>query len=212
MTAPPGTRGASCLHAWRHPRASGSEGRCTGRTDLPVDRRRAKRLAHRIRAFARRHALPRIVVTSPLERSHAVGRWLARWGWQHRVDAKLAELDFGRWDGRRWNDIARPQLDLWTADFEHYPPGGGETVAALLLRVRAFDPGPARLVVTHGGWLSAARWLGSGVRAAPRSEHWPAPPVHGARVDLLSLSPRSSVFFGSCHGVRGKTGSTRPMG
>ncbi|MCP5360863.1 MAG: fructose-2,6-bisphosphatase, partial [Sinobacteraceae bacterium] len=65
------------LHAWRHPRVADADGRCLGRTDLPVDPRRARRLAYRIRAPARRHALPQIVVTSPLQRCRAVGRWLA---------------------------------------------------------------------------------------------------------------------------------------
>ena len=172
------------LHAWRHPRAEGAEGRCIGRSDLPTDPRRAKRLAHRIRDFARRHALPRIVVTSPLARSRAVGLWLARWGWQHRVDAALSELDFGRWDGQRWLAVPRHEFDAWCADFEHHAPGGGEPVGALLQRVRGFEPGPARIVVTHGGWLSAASWLRSGTGVPLCSEHWPAAPRHGARVDL----------------------------
>ena len=171
------------LHAWRHPRANGAEGRCIGRTDLAVDARRAKRLAHRIRQFARRHALPRSVVTSPLQRSRAVGRWLARWGWTHRVDPRLAELDFGRWDGRPWHAICRSEVDAWCADFEHHAPGGGESVAALLRRVQAFDAAGARIVVTHGGWLSAALWLARGSHEAPRCEDWPAAVRHGARTD-----------------------------
>ena len=147
------------LHAWRHPRANGAEGRCIGRTDLRVDPRRAKRLAHRIRAHARHHALPRVVITSPLRRSAVVGKWLARWGWTHRVDRALAELDFGRWDGQRWSAIARDEFDAWCRDFAQHAPGDGESVAALLQRVRGFDPGDARVLVTHGGWLSGALWL-----------------------------------------------------
>ena len=176
---------APLLHAWRHPRADGAEGRCIGRTDLPVPARRAKRLAHRIRRFARGNALPRIVLTSPLQRCRDVGRWLARWGWEHRIDASLAEVDFGRWDGQPWSAIARGQIDAWCADFEHHAPGGGEPVAALLHRVQAFDAGGARIVVTHGGWLSAARWLAQAGSQVPRSEDWPAPPAHGARVDIV---------------------------
>lgn len=172
------------LHAWRHPRAEGAEGRCIGRSDLLVDPRRAKRLAHRMRQFARRHALPRIVVTSPLARSRAVGRWLARWGWQHRVDAALSELDFGRWDGLHWSAVPRQAFDVWCADFERHAPGGGEPVGSLLQRVCAFEPGPACIVVTHGGWLSAAAWLARGAGVPPSSEHWPAAPAHGTRTDL----------------------------
>lgn len=173
------------LHAWRHPKAAGAEGRCIGsRSDLRVDPRRAKRLAHRIRAFARRQGLPRIVVTSPLARSRAVGEWLARWGWRHCVDPALAELDFGRWDGAPWAAVPRTELDAWCADFEHDAPGGGETVAALLRRVRGFDPGAARIAVTHGGWLSAALWLRQPEGAPPSAPSWPPAPRHGVRTAL----------------------------
>ncbi len=171
---------ALVLHAWRHPPARGAAGLCIGRTDLPVDPRRAKRQAHRMRRFARRQGLPRIVVTSPLARCREVGRWLAGWGWQHRIAADLLELDFGAWDGQPWAGVPREDFDAWCADFPHHRPGGGESVAALLQRVRSFDPGAARLVVTHGGWLSAALWLrAADGREPPVSSQWPAAPRHG---------------------------------
>jgi alpha-ribazole phosphatase len=173
------------LYAWRHPRANGAEGRCIGHTDLPVDARRAKRLAHRIRVEARRQGLPPIVLTSPLHRCLAVGRWLARWGWQHRVDPALAEMDFGNWDGCAWAEISRADIDAWCADFLRYAPGGGESVAALLARVRAFDPGPARIVVTHGGWLSAALWSAAHGERTPIALQWPAPPKPASLTRLV---------------------------
>ena len=172
------------LQAWRHPRAEGAAGRCIGHTDLPVDPRRAKRLAHRIRQQARRLGLPPIVVTSHLSRSRCVGRWLARWGWQHRIDPALAEVQFGSWDGRRWADIPRDAVDAWCEDFLHHAPGGGECVAELLDRVRRFDPGPARIVVTHGGWLSAALWREDHGEASPTAAGWPPAPRHGSRVEV----------------------------
>ena len=64
------------MEAWRHPRPDGVAGRCIGHTDVPVDRRRAKRLAHRIRCAARREGWPKGVWTSPLRRCADVGRWL----------------------------------------------------------------------------------------------------------------------------------------
>jgi alpha-ribazole phosphatase len=183
----------AALHAWRHPRAVGAEGRCIGRTDLPVDPRRAKRLAHRIRSFARRHGLPRLVLTSPLQRSRAVGRWLARWGWRHVVSPALSELDFGRWDGLAWAQVPQSEIDAWCAAFLYHAPGGGETVAALLARVRGFDAGSARVLVTHGGWLSAATWLAAQGDAAPASACWPAAPAHGRHVQLQAGSGNPPV-------------------
>lgn len=186
------------LHAWRHPPTRGGAGLCIGRTDIGVDRRRAKRLAHRIRSFARRHALPRIVLTSPLARCRASGRWLARWGWQHRVDAALIEIDFGRWDGRPWASVPQHEVDAWCRDLGKYPPGGGETVASLVARVRGFDPGAARIVVTHGGWMAAARWVGEQADAAaalPCVRSWPRTPMHGERfaLPLATLAGRRAA-------------------
>ncbi|WP_295637910.1 histidine phosphatase family protein [uncultured Methylibium sp.] len=174
------------LIAWRHPRPRGAEGRCIGaRTDLPVDPRKAKRLAHRIRRTARREGLPREVAVSPLRRCRDVGRWLRRWGFKCVVDARLIECDFGRWDGRRWDDIAREEIDAWAADLHDYRPGGGESVAMLLERVRAvLRDAPAGLLVTHGGWVSGWIWLRDAGAVRATASDWPAAPRWGVAVRL----------------------------
>jgi len=171
------------LWCWRHPRAIGAAGRCIGRTDLRVDPRRAKRLAHRIRAMARRENLPRTVWVSTLQRSLAIGHWLADWGWQVHVDARLCELDFGDWDGRSWSGIAWTDVEAWQADLLRHAPGGGESLQMLAARVSAFCNESAadgsRLLVTHGGWINALLHLPHGVQAVDAAS-WPAPPPHGA--------------------------------
>lgn len=163
---------------WRHPRPIGAEGRCIGaRSDLAVDPRKAKRLGHRIRAFARRHGLPRAVACSPLRRCRAVGEWLRRWGFQLRIDERLRELDFGAWDGRPWHEIPQTEIDAWVSAFSAYRPGGGESLNDLFARLRS--PGCA-LLVGHAGWITAAR-LGSPPESASA---WPRPPRYGERVEL----------------------------
>ncbi len=160
---------------WRHPKPLGAAGRCIGgRTDLPVDRRKAKRLAHRIRQHARRHGLPREVVTSPLTRAADVGRWLRRWGFVWRVDAGLAEMDFGAWDGRPWQGIGPAEFDRWMGDFCGFAFDGGESLAALLRRAAAWQP-PCALAVGHGGWMTARQWRG----VPPQPATWPQPPRYG---------------------------------
>ena len=176
------------LLIWRHPMPLGALGLCLGRTDLPIDRRKAKRLAHRIRAHARRHRLARSVVTSQLQRSAAVGRLLARWGWRHTVDPRLDEFDFGAWDGRPWTEVAPDELDDWSRDFAAYRAGGGESVNALLERCRAFmaegTGAGERCIVGHAGWISAARWLQANGGEAPHASSWPAAIAYGRKVTL----------------------------
>jgi alpha-ribazole phosphatase len=109
------------------------------------------------------------------------------------VDPALAEMDFGDWDGRAWAAISRAEIEAWCANFLAYAPGGGEAVAALLARVRAFDPGSARIVVTHGGWLSAALWLTAYGERMPSAEEWPPPPKPGS---LTRLAWRSAAPSG----------------
>jgi hypothetical protein len=84
----------------------------------------------------------------------------------------IAEMHFGAWEGQRWDDIARSELDAWTEDFAHYRCGSGsahsgaqsgESVHELLQRV-------ARVLVqstqhsqlawlTHAGVIRAVQWL-----------------------------------------------------
>lgn len=187
------------LWLWRHPRAAGAAGRCIGRTDLRVDPRRGKRLAHRIRAVARRNGLPRQVFTSPLARCRAVGAWLARWGWQHVVDDRLLELDFGSWDGRDWSSIAEAEITAWSADLLHHRPGAGEPLARLLGRVQGFcREAPAQaLVITHAGWMQALLLQQATLGPIDRVDaaRWPAPPAHGRllRISLESTTPAPTM-------------------
>lgn len=142
----------------RHTRPPGAEGLCYGRSDLPPGPDllpEATRLAGELPPVAR-------IVTSPLRRARELARQIGN----HRtlvpqVDPRLAEMDFGRWEGRRWDDIARAELDAWAADLTGARPHGGETVAELLARVAAAlddlgrGAGPV-LVVCHAGVIRAA--------------------------------------------------------
>ena len=179
---------ARVLYLWRHPKPIGAAGRCIGRTDLPVDSRKAKRLAHRIRRHARQQALPREVCTSPLRRSAEVGRWLARWGWRHRVDAALTEVDFGAWDGLPWSAIGDLAVKAWCADFANHTGHGGESVSMLFERCSAwlheFRSCGACCLIGHAGWINAARLLHENRGAPIEACDWPASIGYGEGLTL----------------------------
>jgi len=150
-----------------------------------VDPRKSKRLAHRIRSWARQHRMPNAVVTSPLRRAADVGRWLAAWGWSHRIDARLSELDFGEWDGQTWEQIGKPAVDAWMGEFSEFRPGDGESVSALIERCAAFiADADGSCVVGHAGWIGAALWLGISPGEPAVANRWPPAVKYGQRVTL----------------------------
>jgi alpha-ribazole phosphatase len=195
--------GAPELWCWRHPKARGAAGRCIGRTEVPVDPRRARRLARRIRALARRHGLPRAAWVSPRSRCRDVGRALRQLGFKVQVDARLAEMDFGRWDGRRWEDIPAEEIGAWADELLDHAPGGGETLRALARRAREFAAAAAAptgmaatasavsavIAVTHGGWINALAHVDPAQAHLPAAD-WPPPPRHGALVRLRYTADR----------------------
>lgn len=137
-------------------------GQHTGRSDIPLTPRgqhNARRLGRRLRQIPFAH-----VFTSPLKRARDTAE-LAGFGDRARVEADLAEVDYGEYEGLRSEDIrrGRPGWDL----FVDGSPGG-ESVAEistradrLIERLRALGPGNL-LLFSHRHFLQflAVRWIG----------------------------------------------------
>jgi probable phosphoglycerate mutase len=77
---------------------------------------------------------------------------------RYRVDARLAELSFGRWEGFTFAELQRREPDILAmAARQHdkwsFVPPGGESYADLLVRVRQWHATVAgdTVVVAHGG-------------------------------------------------------------
>ncbi|WP_244608804.1 histidine phosphatase family protein, partial [Bradyrhizobium algeriense] len=75
----------------------------------------------------------------------------------YRLDDRLVELTFGTWEGMTWKEVrkAEPALAaLREQDKWHYaPPGGGESYAMLVDRIRPILDDLTRdtVIVAHGG-------------------------------------------------------------
>lgn len=183
----------------RHAQPLVAPGVCYGQLDLAADAAAtadcARRLALALPAGIR-------VITSPLQRCAQLAQALLalRPDLACHADARLQEMDFGRWEGRAWQDIAPAELQAWTDDFADYPAGGtGESVAAFMARVgAAFDaraddarqqpplqaiapaffsevkaPPCATLWITHAGVIRAAGLLAQGIRHIGHARQWP---------------------------------------
>lgn len=145
------------LYLVRHPKPLIEAGVCYGRLDCPAEDvlAPAARLAAELPP-----GLP--VWSSPLLRCHALARALHP---QPIIDERLAEIHFGDWEGRRWDDIPRAEIDAWAADVGGYVPPGGESPRALQRRALDFVASldvPEAVIVTHAGVIRTlvAHWQG----------------------------------------------------
>ena len=134
----------------RHPRPLIEPGICYGQLD--IDCQEVRTAADRLRML-----LPEgiAVFSSPLQRARHLAEALSQ---EVCIDGRLNEINFGEWEGRRWDDIERDQLDAWADDILGFTPPGGESVAALQSRALDFAASldlPQVAVVTHAGVMRA---------------------------------------------------------
>jgi alpha-ribazole phosphatase len=139
----------------RHPKPAIEPALCYGASDVGVaDDERARVLAH-LRTAGLPGDLP--VYASPLQRCATLAQALHSRRLQ--FDARLAEMDFGRWELQPWSAIAREEVDAWAANLLHYRPGGAENVLDVARRVSAFlhelhqSGEPQALLVCHAGTI-----------------------------------------------------------
>lgn len=163
---------------------------CYGRTDWPAHApetlQAAERLTRALTAAPHQplaHPGPKVLRCSPRQRCWQLAQHLLtlRPDWTCVVDERLAEMDFGQWEGLAWTAIDRSELDAWADNFTRHRVGQtGETVRAFVHRVadaarQAMHPEhPDTLWVTHAGVIRAMQWLC----------HSPSP----QRIDNLSAS------------------------
>jgi alpha-ribazole phosphatase len=187
------------FHLIRHLEPQGARDICYGRRDLPCDTTSLASAAAAIRARLPERALRESpVFTSPLSRCRALAQVLAAPRTPCIAD-ELIELDFGVWEGIRWDALPRNQLDAWAHDVWHYRPGGGESAAMVEERWRRWCGRVAPhgvesvIVVTHAGVIRAALAAGGTLRREEAaSAHIPFGSVHLIGPPVRDPSERAS--------------------
>jgi alpha-ribazole phosphatase len=179
----------------RHGRPLLPDGVCYGALDVAADPLHTARIAAMLEQQLPRGAA---LCSSPLQRCMALSRAVValRSDLTLRTEPRIAEVDFGQWEGWRWDDIPKAAFDTWIGQFADHRFGGGESVQDLMLRVgQVWDEARASATVqvwiTHAGVMSAATLLARGIRSVFRAEDWPSPsPRHG---ELLGLVDQSAI-------------------
>lgn len=176
----------SALWLQRHAQPLIARGICYGRTDMAADDKATAAAAQAMAAAWRAEvAAPVMLWHSPLQRceqlAHAASALEANFTPYQAPD--LAEMDFGTWEGVRWDDIDRAQVNAWAADLWNYAPGGGETLAQMMARVAAAMQAARAwalatqqpvLWITHAGVIQCAHWLATRGDRQPQAKEWPS--------------------------------------
>lgn len=137
------------LRLIRHPKPDITPGLCYGRLDVPPEQADLLRLV----AELKQTTPPDLVYSSPLQRCQRTAQALHSHGWpQPSFDERIAEMNFGDWEGQLWDQIDRAALERWRENIADHVPPGGESVRALADRALAF----AQTVKQRHGPLAAS--------------------------------------------------------
>lgn len=161
----------------RHAQPLVAAGVCYGALDMPADPHATQQAAA---ALAQTLSIGMQMISSPLQRCELLAKTIQglRPDLTYKTDARLREMNFGCFEGQRWDSIAPETLDEWTADFWQHRFGGMESVAELMARVaslwdEARAGGQPQVWITHAGVIRAAMLLDQGVRRIDRAQDWP---------------------------------------
>lgn len=142
------------LYLIRHTTPDIPDGICYGQTDIGlVDSfvHELKTLQSKLPAGYERFQ----IYSSPLKRCSKLSARLS--GDNAITDQRLMELDFGDWEGQKWDDINEEELSKWMQDFVEVECPGGESYRQLYHRViewrKQVDKSEQKkvLVVAHAG-------------------------------------------------------------
>jgi alpha-ribazole phosphatase len=150
------------IYLVRHPPPMGADGICYGDWEVAVDDRAAASIAESIAAKLSPEALAGARIhSSPSSRCLGLARRLAS-PREPVASPDLLEMNFGDWQGLRWDDIERSRIDDWSRDIWNYRPGGGESAQMVAVRWdrwldRVTRGGGGDVVaVTHAGVIRVA--------------------------------------------------------
>nr|WP_315205120.1 alpha-ribazole phosphatase family protein [uncultured Albidiferax sp.] len=204
----------------RHAQPLVEPGVCYGAWDVAADAQATQVAAKKLAT-----ALPLgvAVVSSPLQRCELLTLALSalRPDLIPIFDPRLREMDFGSWEGQRWDTIGQPALQAWTDDFARHRPGGGESVQMFMQRVAAAWDAVGHqptLWVTHAGVVRACSLLAAGIRAIDRADQWPQTAVgygewlHVNNFHGSGCSAPKSMKVRVAPGVPAQTPPGRPAG
>ena len=148
------------IYLIRHTKPDCPSNTCYGQSNLGVIEENFQQEVLRIRAL-----LPiskcGTIYSSPLKRCLILAKELARATCRIRTDDRLKELNFGKWELTKWDDIDDNEMIEWGQNFIEKSPPDGESFIQLYERTIEFWKELIKkrhimtAVFTHGGVMKS---------------------------------------------------------
>ena len=139
------------VYVVRHTRVAVDKGLCYGQSEMPLAATFGEEYA------ALKGQLPAQIDAVFSSSSQRCLQLAAQFSDNVQIEDALLEMDFGDWEGQKWNDIPAEALNDWMNDFVHVKAPNGENLVSLSARVSAFLESLRQqnhdqcLIVTHAG-------------------------------------------------------------
>jgi alpha-ribazole phosphatase len=140
------------VHIIRHTKVDSPSDTCYGQINFPL----ADTFLSECEAY--RKELPAdfdAIFTSPLTRCISLANQVNHW--QPVVDDRLMEMNFGAWEGKKWDELDQNMLKHWMKNFVNVAPPDGENLRVVFERAKSFLDDLRMLdyhkilVITHAG-------------------------------------------------------------
>ena len=120
----------------RHPKPIGAETICYGQSDLDVTNHDLNLTAAAVKALFVDKTI-NLLLSSPLTRCRKLADKLSdSLGIEPTIEDRLIEMDFGDWEGLRWDEIDQQAFEAWSANYVDQTAPGGESFGDVLHRVQ----------------------------------------------------------------------------
>ena len=151
----------------RHAKPLVEKGLCYGRLDVKADQTLTELASDNLmNALSERSGI-KVLLTSPRRRTKQLANLLAqRLNINLVEEERLAEMDFGEWEGRTYDAIDAedgPRWRQWCENWQTMAPPGGEALDVFSARIvnwletQTLTPNDA--IVTHAGVIRTCRVL-----------------------------------------------------
>lgn len=122
------------LYFLRHTTVAVDNDVCYGQTEIPVASSFLQEAADTMKLVPdKMHA---VYFSSPTRRCIQLAEFISKR--PAMQDDRLADLNFGEWERKKWDEIEEQELESWMSDVIYQAPPDGESYEQLILRIKDF--------------------------------------------------------------------------